>query len=144
MTNLLVSTKFSYSVYLIWSRAIRTTNLFRFIVGSSTQPSLLPHDALAFHVVPSCFQSPSQGSPPLAIPGLWCSTRARHAHTTSSRVDRSPTQFPEQLYQLLHDEEWVATLTHPPEGELGELIGYLDNVRSTLTQTKTHLSPVDS
>lgn len=59
-------------------------------------------------------------------------------------LDRSPTRFPEQLYQLLHDEEWVATLHHPPEGELRELIDYLDNVRSTPTQTKIHLSPVDS
>ena len=58
-------------------------------------------------------------------------------------LDRSPDQFPEQLSQLLHDEQWIAALKVAPEDELGKLIGYLDNVRSVPTPTTSHLSPID-
>ena len=43
-------------------------------------------------------------------------------------LNRASTQFPEQLNELLQDEEWVERLQSLPKGELVELIGYLDNV----------------
>jgi len=46
------------------------------------------------------------------------------------RLDRSSTRFPEQLDKLLHDREWEESLQLLPDGELAELVGYLDNVRS--------------
>jgi len=45
-------------------------------------------------------------------------------------LDGSSTRFPEQLDELLHDKEWVKGLELLPEGELMELVDYLDNVRS--------------
>ena len=51
-------------------------------------------------------------------------------------LDKSSPQFPEQLIQLLRNEQWMATLQSSPEGELRELIGYLDNVRIIPTSTK--------
>ena len=59
-------------------------------------------------------------------------------------LDRSLAKFPEQLDQLLHDEEWIATLKPAPDGELVKLAGYLDDVRPIPTQTESHSSPVDS
>ena len=44
------------------------------------------------------------------------------------KLDRSSPRFSEQLDELLHDEEWVGRLQPLPEGELVELIDYLDNV----------------
>ena len=44
-------------------------------------------------------------------------------------LDRSSTYFPEQLDELLQDDEWVGHLQSLPEGELVELIEYLDSVR---------------
>ena len=43
-------------------------------------------------------------------------------------LDRSSTQFPEQLNELLHDKEWEEQLELLPEGELAELTDYLDGV----------------
>ena len=43
-------------------------------------------------------------------------------------LDRSSTQFPEQLDELLHDEEWERQLQLLPEDELMELTGHLDDV----------------
>ncbi|KAF9789158.1 kinase-like domain-containing protein [Thelephora terrestris] len=43
-------------------------------------------------------------------------------------LDKSSPQFPEQLIQLLRNEQWMASLQSSPEGELGKLIGYLDNI----------------
>ena len=55
-------------------------------------------------------------------------------------LDKSSTQFPEQLDELLHDTEWVKCLELLPEGELMELIGYLDNVRPISTRTRSRSS----
>ena len=56
-------------------------------------------------------------------------------------LDRSSTRFPEQLNDLLHDEEWARQLKPLPEDELMELIGYLDDVRSIPASARFHLSP---
>ena len=56
-------------------------------------------------------------------------------------LDRSSTRFPEQLNDLLHDEEWAGQLKLLPEGELTKLIGCLDDVRSIPTSAGSHLSP---
>lgn len=52
-------------------------------------------------------------------------------------LDRSPTLFSEQLDQLLRDKQWVEALKALPEGELKELISYLDKVSTALTPTKS-------
>lgn len=54
-------------------------------------------------------------------------------------LDRSSIGFPEQLDKLLHDKQWEESLKLLPESELGELIGYLNNVGSILTPTDTPL-----
>jgi len=43
-------------------------------------------------------------------------------------LDRSSPQFPDQLYLLLYDKEYVERLKELPEDELTELINCLDNV----------------
>ena len=60
------------------------------------------------------------------------------------KLDRFSAQFPEQLDQLLHDQEWIATLKLAPDNELVKLISYLDNVRLIPTPIKSHLSPAGS
>ncbi|KAF9643100.1 kinase-like protein, partial [Thelephora ganbajun] len=50
-------------------------------------------------------------------------------------LDRSSTQFPEQLDKLLHDKEWIEDLKLLPEDELVELIGCLNNVLDSLDST---------
>ncbi|KAF9641912.1 kinase-like protein, partial [Thelephora ganbajun] len=47
-------------------------------------------------------------------------------------LDRSSTQFPEQLDKLLHDKEWIEDLKLLPEDELVELIGCLNDVLDSL------------
>ena len=54
-------------------------------------------------------------------------------------LDRSSIGFPEQFDRLLHDKQWEESLKRLPEDELGELISHLNNVRSSLTPTKTPL-----
>ena len=54
-------------------------------------------------------------------------------------LDKSSTRFPEQLDALLHDNEWVTHLQLLPEGELMELITYLNDVRLiSTTRSPTH------
>lgn len=53
-------------------------------------------------------------------------------------LDRSSAQFPDQLYQLLEDKEYVECLQKLPEDELIQLIGYLDDVRFPLMLAKCH------
>jgi len=55
-------------------------------------------------------------------------------------LDKSSTRFPEQLDELLHDTEWVKRLELLRGGELMELIGYLDNVRSIPMRTRSRSS----
>jgi hypothetical protein len=55
-------------------------------------------------------------------------------------LDRSSTQFPEQLNELLHDKEWVKQLRLLPEGELVELAGHLHDVWLISTPTTSHSS----
>ena len=55
-------------------------------------------------------------------------------------LDRLSARFPEQLYKLLRDEEWVEGIQRLPKGKLVELIGYLDNVRPISTPTKSYSS----
>ena len=55
-------------------------------------------------------------------------------------LDRSSTQFPEQLYELLHDKEWVEQLKLLPEGEIVELAGHLHDVWLISTPTTSHSS----
>ena len=43
-------------------------------------------------------------------------------------LDRTSTQFPDRLYQLLHDKERVECLQKLPKDELVQLIDYLDDV----------------
>ena len=57
------------------------------------------------------------------------------------KLDRSSTQFPEQLNELLQDHEWVEGLKFLPEAQLVDLIGYLDDVRFISMLTKS-CSPV--
>lgn len=45
------------------------------------------------------------------------------------KLNRTSTRFPERLERLLHDKKWVERLQRLPEGQLVELIGYLDSVR---------------
>ena len=53
-------------------------------------------------------------------------------------LDRSAPWFPEQLNELLHDEEWVYHLRLLPRGELAKLIDYLDDVRCISTPTEPY------
>ena len=53
-------------------------------------------------------------------------------------LDRSSDRFPDQLYQLLHDEEHVECLQKLPKDELDRLINYLNDVRFPLTSEKCH------
>ena len=59
-------------------------------------------------------------------------------------LDRLSYQFPEQLDELLHDQELIATLKLASDNELVALIGYLDNVRFIPTPMRSHSSPVGS
>ena len=59
-------------------------------------------------------------------------------------LDRSAIGFPEQLYKLLHDKQWVKSLKLLPEGELGELIDFLNNVHPTPSPTESHLPSLGS
>ena len=68
-------------------------------------------------------------------------------------LDRSSTQFPEQLNELLHDKEWEEHLELLPEGELAGLTDYLDDVwlfstpaisRSSYPQILDGLDPTGS
>jgi len=43
-------------------------------------------------------------------------------------LNRPSAQFPDQLYQLLHDKEHVECLVGLPEDELAGLIDYLNDV----------------
>jgi len=43
-------------------------------------------------------------------------------------LDRSSNQFPDQLYQLLHDKEYVECLQQLPNDELAQLVNHLDDV----------------
>ena len=43
-------------------------------------------------------------------------------------LDRSSNQFPDQLYQLLHDKEYVECLQQLPDAELVQLMDHLDDV----------------
>jgi hypothetical protein len=53
-------------------------------------------------------------------------------------LDKSSTQFPDQLYRLLHDEEYVEGLTGLLKDELDQLINYLNDVSFPLTSAKCH------
>ena len=55
-------------------------------------------------------------------------------------LDRSSTQFPEQLNELLHDKEWVEQIKLLPEDALVELTGYLHDVWLISTPTTFHSS----
>lgn len=55
-------------------------------------------------------------------------------------LDRLSARFPEQLYKLLWDDEWVEGIQRLPKSKLVELIGYLDNVRPISTPTKSYSS----
>ena len=57
------------------------------------------------------------------------------------KLDRSSTRFPEQLDELLQNDEWAEDLESLPEDELMELIGHLDNVRFISMLTKS-CSPI--
>jgi len=57
------------------------------------------------------------------------------------QLDRTSTQFPEQLDKLLHDKEWVEGVQVLPEDELMEAIGYLDDVRLISTSNRSYSSP---
>ena len=57
------------------------------------------------------------------------------------QLDRTSTQFPEQLNKLLHDKEWEQKLQLLPEGELVELTSYLDDVRLISIQTTSRSLP---
>ena len=56
------------------------------------------------------------------------------------KLDGSSPQFPEQLGELLQYEEWAEHLQPLPEGELVELIDYLDSVSFISTPTEFCLS----
>ena len=43
-------------------------------------------------------------------------------------LDRSSDQFPDRLYQLLHDKEYVKCLQQLPNDELAHLVDHLDDV----------------
>lgn len=60
------------------------------------------------------------------------------------KLDRSSSGFPEQLDRLLHDKQWVKSLELLAEGELGEIIGHLNDVKLNLPPTEPYLSPLDS
>ena len=51
-------------------------------------------------------------------------------------LDRSSAQFPDRLYQLLHDKEHVECLQKLPEDEVVQLIDYLNDVRVSLMSVK--------
>jgi hypothetical protein len=53
-------------------------------------------------------------------------------------LNRSSDQFPDQLYQLLHDEEHIECLQKLPKEELDQLINYLNNVSFPLILAKCH------
>jgi hypothetical protein len=53
-------------------------------------------------------------------------------------LDRSSEQFPDQLYQLLHDEEHVECLVNLPEDELAGVMDYLNDVRLPLASPYCH------
>ena len=53
-------------------------------------------------------------------------------------LNRSSAQFPDQLYQLLHDEEHVERLVKLPEDELAGLLDYLDDVGFLLSLPSCH------
>ena len=53
-------------------------------------------------------------------------------------LDRASDQFPDQLYQLLHDKEHVECLVNLPEDELAGLMDYLNDVRFPLTSQNCH------
>ena len=44
-------------------------------------------------------------------------------------LDRSSVQFPDQLYQFLHEEGYVESIQNLPDGELSEFLDYLNGVR---------------
>lgn len=44
-------------------------------------------------------------------------------------LDRSSTEFSQQLYELLREKEYVDELQKLPEGELVQLVNYLNSVR---------------
>ena len=54
------------------------------------------------------------------------------------KLDRSSTQFPDRLYQLLHDKEHVECLQKLPKDEVVQLIDYLNDVRLSLMSAKWH------
>ena len=55
-------------------------------------------------------------------------------------LNRTSTQFPEQLKELLYDKEWEEQLGLLPEDELVGLTGYLDEVWLILTPTTSRSS----
>ena len=55
-------------------------------------------------------------------------------------LDRSPTQFPERLNELLQDGEWMEDIQRLSQHKLVELIDYLDNVRFISIPSKSHSS----
>jgi len=70
------------------------------------------------------------------------------------QLDRSSARFPEQLYELLHDKEWIGQLDEilqnkewvgqiqlRPRDELVEVVEHMNDVRLVLTPNQTHSSP---
>jgi hypothetical protein len=53
-------------------------------------------------------------------------------------LNRSSDRFPDQLYQLLHDEEHVGCLQKLPKEELDQLINYLNDVGFPLISAECH------
>ena len=56
-------------------------------------------------------------------------------------LDRSSSQFPDQLDHFLHHEENVKYTRNLPEDELVGLVNYLDDVRLFLSIDKASLTP---
>lgn len=59
-------------------------------------------------------------------------------------LDRSSAGFPERLNNLLRDGQWVTSLILLPEGELCELINYLNDVMSISNLFESHLLLLDA
>jgi len=53
-------------------------------------------------------------------------------------LDMSSNQFPDQLYQLLNDKEYVECLQQLPDDELAQLVNHLDDVGFYQLPAKCH------
>ena len=109
----------------------------RFIAGYVVDVTRKPPSCLTTYVVLYC-----------SCPHLGCGTpftpRSRAPDSEHPRtilrvmslqrlydLDRWSTQFPGQLDELLHDSKYVDGFQKLPEGELVELIDYLNSVRGS-------------